>query len=122
MKNIYVLILFAVTAFINPVKAQYPIPSYNVSVNGKATFEENEQLILSPESPSRIRNVIVHSSVVHMDPSTPDISIRFYSLDGQNTYGPYLMDSNYKIFEIDDRQWGVLIVTDQEISVDVWIE
>ncbi len=107
MKKIYVLLLFVVAAFINPVKAQYPIPSYNVSVYDKATFEENEQLILSPTSPCRPRLLVVHSTVVHMVPSTPDILVWFYSLDGKNTYGPYLIDSNYKVFEIDDRLWGV---------------
>jgi hypothetical protein len=121
MKNIYVLILFVIAGFINPVKAQYPIPSYNVSVYDKATFEENEQLILSSASPCRMRQVIIHSTVVHMISSTPNISVWIYSLDGQNIYGPYPISSDYTYFEIDNRQWGVRIVTDQEILVDVWI-
>ena len=122
MKNIYFLILFTVVAFIDPVKAQYPIPSSNVTVNEKATFEENGVFNLSPESPCRMRQVIVHSTVVHSTAEAPEILVWFYSLDGQSRYGPYTIDSTYTAFTIDNRLWGVLIVTDREILVDVWIE
>jgi len=122
MKNIYVLILFVLSAFINPVKAQYPIPSYNKTVYDKATFEENDSLVLSTESPRRMRQVIIHSTVAHMLSSTTNISVWIYSLDGQNISGPYPISSNYTYFEIDNRQWGVRMVTEEEILVDVWIE
>ena len=122
MKNIYLLVLIAVAAFINPAKAQYPIPSYNVTVNGQATFEEKGQPILSPSGTDRTRQIVVHSTTLHMNASVPVISVWFYSLDGENKYGPYTLDGNYIIFEIDDRPWGVLIVTDREMLIDVWIE
>ena len=122
MKNIYVLILFVLAAFINPAKAQYPIPSYEVTVNGQATFEENDQIILPPASTDRTRQLIVHSTVAHLIASAPIISVWLYSLDGQTKRGPYTLDMNYTEFEIDERPWGVLTVTTQEVLFDVWIE
>ncbi len=122
MKNIYILILFIVVAFTNPVKAQYPIPSYDVSVYGKATFEENDRQQLSSEGSRRTRQLIVHTTIVHMNASSPDILVWIYSLDGQNRYGPFTVSNNYITFEIDFRQWGVLIFSDEEILADVWIE
>ena len=122
MKTIYLLILFASVAFINPAKAQYPIPSYNVTVNGQATFEENEQVILPPSGTDRTKQVIVQSTFVHLNAIAPIISVWFYSLDGENKYGPYTLDGKYIVFEIDDRPWGVLTVTTQAVLFDVWIE
>ena len=122
MKTVLIIIFFVAGAFVNPAKAQYPIPSYNVSVSEKASFEENDQSGLSTANPCRIRNLIVHATCVHSASSEPTVLVWIYSLDGENTYGPYSIGTIQTTFAIDNRQWGLLLMTDTEILVNVWIE
>jgi len=46
-----------------------------------------------------------------------------YSLDGETILGPYTVNGGDVLsVPIDDRDWGVLVSTDDDITVDVWIE
>jgi hypothetical protein len=105
-------------------RAQYPIPSSNVLVRGLAAFHENDQTARRPEiSPSKIRNVQVHTTGIHAILTAQASYVVVYSLDGQTVYGPYRLTED-KTFShsIDNRLWGVLVYSPNEVFVDVWIE
>lgn len=54
-------------------------------------------------------------------PSTT-ATVNLYSLDGLNVLGPYIMHGGETLMvEIDSREWGVLVQSEDHITVDVWI-
>ncbi len=101
--------------------AQFPIPSYNACVDNRATFkEEAKQFTFSQNTDGkRILHVAYKSNKTLSD----TITVYACSLDGQTLLGPaYLTPGQTISVEIDDREWGVLIYSDIEVVVDVWIE
>jgi hypothetical protein len=46
-----------------------------------------------------------------------------YSLDGETVYGPFTVYSGETLrVEIDDRECGVYVESNEDVIVDVWIE
>lgn len=99
----------------------YPIPSFNVIVNGNANFQE-----ASLKGGSVIdgrKKVQVYNSFSKSGDTPSTITVYVYSLDGQDILGPYYPASGTTLtVEIDDRLWGVLVQSASEVEVDVWIE
>jgi hypothetical protein len=98
----------------------YPIPSYNVSVNGYANFMENtqSQIIVYPAEKREVDVEVKTPS----GSSDCQATAWVYSLDNTTVLGPFAVDCNEPLqVEIDDRAWGVLIDTDEELLVSVWI-
>ncbi len=97
----------------------YPIPSRDVNINGYADFREDyrgKQPLITLEK----RGVYVTVNTI-----TPgsQATVWVYSLDRQTVYGPFTVAALEPLYQIiDDRQWGVLMNTDEEIPVSVWIE
>ena len=98
----------------------YPIPSYNITVNGFANFQENT-LSQTHVQPAEKRMLYVEVKT----PSTSSdcqATAWVYSLDNTTVLGPFTVDCSEPLqVGIDDRAWGVLIDTDEELIVSVWI-
>jgi hypothetical protein len=46
-----------------------------------------------------------------------------YSLDLQDIIGPYTVYGGETIYvDIDEREWGVIVQSEDHVEVDVWIE
>ena len=122
MKTLLLIpLLFIVTAFRADLTTQSgdnPIPSYNVHVEGYANFVESGQNRSTDQvTGKRGVNVQVHTE------SGGNAAVWVYSLDLEYVYGPYTVRPGDPFnYEIDDRLWGVLVYSQMEDLVDVWIE
>jgi len=115
-KFILLFILAAMICFSSKTFAQYPIPSYNVSVRSRADFQEK-----NPAKGRRVMNIKVQC-VGGKNLGTCQATVWVYSLDGQTILGPYTVYGGEILsVPIDDREWGVYVESDDEITVDVWI-
>jgi len=119
MKKISCLILILSGMFMARVSAQNPIPSYGVPVDHIANFQE-QQKSNKPNYPNKAKGSIIIKS----NGSLSSIAIVYvYSLDHQDILGPFTMHGGDIIsVAIDSREWGVLVESDDHITVDVWIE
>lgn len=123
MKNV---LLFPVFFFLGVqlAFAQYPIPSYNTTVDNRATFSEQYDSSVLTENiyntdKKRNLNVNYHPAKT----LTSDVIVYAYSLDHQTLLGPYdLFPYETLPIEIDEREWGILVYTEIEIILNVWIE
>lgn len=97
----------------------YPIPSYNVSVNGYANFKNNLQSLKNPVRAKQELDIQIRSgSGTHNCTAT----VWVYSLDQTTVLGPYTVTCGQTLsVPIDERQWGVLVESEEEVIVDVWI-
>jgi len=114
--------------------SQYPIPSYNVNVICKATFQESQGStgvsLLNRNNNGQVgapmakREMDIRVNCSGVSPNgTCQATVWVYSLDGQTILGPYTVNGGDVLsVPIDDRDWGVLVITDDDITVDVWIE
>jgi hypothetical protein len=100
----------------------YPIPSINIAVNGFANFRQNS-LSQALVNPAEKRDVDVEVSTPSPSISTDcQATVWVYTLDNQTVLGPFTVDCNEPLqVGIDDRLWGVLIETNEELLVSVWI-
>lgn len=108
-----------IAQFSNP----YPIPSFNIPVDsGYARFQENIHPI-NADAPLGKRDA--HVIITSRGPETSgcQAQVWLYSLDGLDILGPYtVMCGETLTVEIDERAWGVLVQTEYDVLVDVWIE
>jgi hypothetical protein len=115
------------------VFSQYPIPSYNVNVTSWANFQEyplssvvstrnsnNAGCVGSPMA-KRDMNVQVNCCGFASTDSCK-ATVWVYSLDGETILGPFTVyGGDILSVPIDDRDWGVIVSTEDDITVDVWI-
>lgn len=121
-KIIFILLLFfAFTA--NSLNAQNPIPSWNVPVYYRANFMETAKMNTSFTKNSRGKRVL------HVDAQTGGVTpsacgtVWVYSTDSLSVIGPLQLCSGESLsVDIDDREWGVLVESDDHLVLDVWIE
>lgn len=99
----------------------YPIPSANVKVNGNAIFQEN-YTNLHPKQTRERREVhvrITSASGSHQCQAM----VWVYSLDHTTLLGPFIVNCGETLtVEIDEREWGVLVESEEDVIVDVWID
>ncbi|MCX6303846.1 MAG: hypothetical protein NT040_02655 [Bacteroidetes bacterium] len=96
----------------------YPIPSYNVRVIGYANFRQDYHL--NSKSTREKRNVQVN--ITSSNPYGCTATVWIYSLDHATVLGPFTVTCGQTLtVPIDDRQWGVLVESEEEVFVDVWI-
>ena len=97
----------------------YPIPSYNVEVQGYANFVENYGNSNHPNQVLEKRDVsVLIKSGTHRCEGTAWV----YTLDHLTVLGPYsLICDETLVVEIDDQSWGVLVFSENDVLVDVWI-
>jgi hypothetical protein len=120
MKTITVFLFFLMVAFISKAQASYPIPSYGIPVYHIANFtEKNPDKSVKGEYKER-RSMWVRTT----GGGTPgNVRVIIYSLDGKNVIGPdTLGGTDLKSYEIDGREWGIIIECDEHVQVDVWTE
>lgn len=119
MKKLYCFILFLAGAGVMLSYAQNPIPSFNVPVYHVANFQEQSRKCLTEQHGRAQRTMVVDTKGSHSS-----ITIVYvYSLDKQDIFGPYTMVGEETLFvDIDSREWGVLVESEDHVTVDVWIE
>jgi hypothetical protein len=135
MKKIAFLIVFILLCCtIQQAFCQYPIPSYNVQVTGWAVFKDGGIIPGSNNVINLNKNRIFSSLAKRtMDikfncPGTTlmgncQATVWVYSLDGTTILGPFYVNGGDVLsVPIDDRDWGVVVKSDDDVSVDVWIE
>ncbi|NCA75639.1 MAG: hypothetical protein EOM90_04835 [Alphaproteobacteria bacterium] len=111
-----VLVVKAVNAQVIPT---YPIPSFNVKVIGYANFRQDYHS--NSKSTREKRNVQVN--ITSANPYGCTATVWIYSLDHTTVLGPFTVTCGQTLtVPIDDRQWGVLVESEEEVVVDVWIE
>ena len=123
----FMFVLFLCVAFVSPYNSSfaqsskpYPIPSYNILVNGIANFQESMLTCIDMVRGKSTANVrtICNKSLI-----SSNITVYVYSLDGLDCYGPFFMSGGQTLtVEIDDRVWGVAIQSVCDVPVDVWID
>jgi len=134
MKNLIITILVAFVAMApfkesnahnSPRVQNYSIPAYNVPVSQNTIFQEINHFA-TDNNTSRERRTAHCDVDTSTPPSSPNAIIavvQFFSLDGQDVYGPYNVYEDETLdVDIDDRQWGVTILeVMNESEMSVWI-
>jgi hypothetical protein len=122
------VLLFQVCLFIlgiSTVLASLPIPSYDVPVYHQANFQEKGTNKGQKAPVKGKRQMNVSAQYVNPPPngfSHPPASIWIYSLDGHDSYGPFITINDTVIqHDIDDREWGAYVECDDHVKVSIWI-
>jgi hypothetical protein len=99
--------------------AQNPIPSYNIPVYLMANFLEGAK----DAQPKGKKKIKVMGTCNNSSKTTCLATVYAYSLDQQTILGPYTLAGGQTLsIDIDDRDWGVFVQSDDHIIVSVWIE
>ena len=123
MKKLLFLSMLLFITGIQAMMGQNPIPSYNFPVSRQANFVEQRPILTTSDNSREKRQVIVKTTCVGSEISNCSATVWVYSLDGTTVYGPFTMYGGQTLrVDIDDREWGVYVTTDDQIVVDVWIE
>jgi hypothetical protein len=106
------------------ISGSYPIPSYNVPVDSGdyACFNEATSAARTPDA---LEKKDVHIRILSSNPETPgcQATVWLYSLDGLDVLGPYtVLCGDELVVTVDDREWGVIVSSQYDVTVDVWIE
>ena len=101
----------------------WPIPSYNIPVNGTAFFQESSSQTENNLNRGRRKIHVQVLSQKTLDTLSCQATVHVYSLDGLDILGPYTVTCGSTLeVEIDEREWGALVESTYEIHVSVWIE
>ena len=95
--------------------------SIYVQVTSNAVFKETHQSQISIRpAEKRVLDVQVKST---SSLSECQATVWVYSLDLTTVLGPYTVSCSQPLqVEIDERDWGVYVSTEQNLLVSVWIE
>jgi len=97
----------------------YPIPSFNVFVEGTVWFQET---VPFNSKAKRVINVHIYSTKAS-DSTNCSAEVLIYSLDHQDVLGPYTVNCGETLsVEIDDREWGVSVTPFTPVEVSVWVD
>jgi hypothetical protein len=124
MKKLFFISVLVCFAGINQLFSANPIPSYNVLVLGKASFQESTKPIIGNTVPDEKRQMNVQSSTASPTKGFAGFILRAraYRLDGSMVLGPFYFQVGQTLqISIDDRAWGVEISSDQPSRESVWI-
>jgi hypothetical protein len=111
---------FGITGVHSQLVPTYTIPSYDITVNGYADFRENFN-DLRPNQTEGKRDVDVQ---VKSGTRSPDCqaTVWVYTLDRNTVLGPYTLSCEDILqVEIDDNEWGVLVLSGADVNISVWI-
>ncbi len=99
-----------------------PIPSYGVLVHEYANFQEQSKSFGTGKL-DRGKKTMVVRSICGGTKDQCNCTVWVYTLDGQTVLGPfYLVGSDIVYVDIDEREWGVLVQSNDKVVIDVWIE
>jgi hypothetical protein len=123
MKTKTGLLIFILLCALTIVKAQYPIPSYNIDVTSKATFEQQRnQGLIAPLTIGK-KDINISGHIPSVPSGIPCAVVWLYTLDKLEILGPYELDNDEVLqVPVDERDWGVYIEVSMELSADVWID
>lgn len=97
-----------------------PIPSFGITVDTLALFTESGTYGV-PSKAKKYGYVKVYKSKPDNLPC--NAVIYWYSLDGLDFLGPFSVTCGaLLVTPIDEREWGTLVISENELLVDVWIE
>lgn len=104
--------------------ASNPIPSYNVLVQDRASFQETPPPFIGnvPKDEKRQMNIETTSSSGGSAALGASIVIvNVYRLDGRGSMGPYYLicGQSLSVF-VDDKSWGVNVMANDPTLVSVW--
>jgi len=132
-KELILAVLLLLLFGLQKAFCQYPIPSYNVNVTSWANFQEhplssgvstrNSNNAGGVGSPMAKRNMNVQVNCCGFaSTDSCKATVWVYSLDGETILGPFTVyGGDILSVPIDDRDWGVIVSTEVDITVDVWI-
>ena len=126
MKKIIILtisILMVSTVFARRVKADNPIPSFNVPVTNTASFQElNAGLSnYAPTDEKRDMNVENGAGGNRPVPGNGSITVYVYRVDHSVILGPYIVSPGQTIsVTIDEHKWGVYALAESPAIMSVW--
>jgi hypothetical protein len=121
-KILFFGIIFFLMA-LQSLKAQNPIPSYNFPVVVHANFQERRTESDQSRNCLGKRDVVVQTTCGSSTILNCSATVWVYSLDGETVYGPFTVYGGETLrVEIDDREWGVYVESNDDVIVDVWIE
>ena len=124
MKKLLFLTLLFFVAQYTVVRAEQPIPSRHARIYHAGNFREHNNpwshnpFLLKSKKEKRDMEIQVASSS-----STPKSMaiVYVYSSDLNDIVGPFNVSTgDFLTVPIDDRDWGVIIESDDHIYVDVW--
>ena len=99
----------------------YPIPSYNVLVNGITNFENILSQKDSCNNLKEKKDAHIHLNSSSLGNEDCSATVWVYSLDQTTVLGPFQVNCGETlIVEIDEREWGVLVNSEEAVQVDVW--
>ena len=88
-----------------------------------ATFQENVSTPSGENRDRAKRKIKIKINCYTKDFLTCSAIVWVYSLDGLDVLGPFTVtDGEILVVEIDDREWGCRVITEDPVFVDVWIE
>ena len=118
----FFVLLVAFCINLNAQTIIYPIPSYDVPVLGIANFQESGNTPGTLNNEKQKREVIIKAKACGIDSIDCSYTVYVYSLDGQTRLGPFTVQCGETLtVVIDDGLWGVEIISESLLCVDVWI-
>jgi hypothetical protein len=122
MKKIILISVMLMFVSLNYLVASKPIPAYNVKINSTTNFIERGGGNSGFTFTEGRRQVNVESSTTHTGPISGYTFVYVYKLDFSVVLGPFkLYPDNVLSVDIDEDKWGVLVQTDQDLSITIWI-
>ena len=121
-KHLALVIIAVIVIFCQSSSAQviptYPIPSYGVHVTGYANFRQGYHSTAKSNKEKLTANVVVTS----VGTKSCTATVWVYSLDQTTVLRPFTVSCGQTLsVPIDERLWGVLVESEEEVIVDVWI-
>jgi hypothetical protein len=123
MKKLLLISVLVCLAGLNQIFAANPIPSFNVLVTGRATFQESTKPIgrIIPGKERRMMNIQTSTASPTNGVANSIISATVYRLDGTLTLGPYyIVCGQSLVVGVDDKPWGVIVLTGVPAKFSVW--
>jgi len=128
MKKIFLLTIsiLMVTAVFAKAQGANPIPSYNVPVENKAYFQENNSILGNYDLSKEKRDINVSNDGSAGNGNGPvgggsSIAVYIYRLDQSVKLGPFIVPAGETLtIPIDVYQWGVYTQTNNPTNVSVW--
>jgi len=127
MKKLLLISVLVCFVGLSQLFAINPIPSYNVKVIGKASFQElgkpfiSVNNIITKEKRQLNVETTISSGGGKSGLSNSIVAISVYRLDGQITMGPYFLICGQSLtVGIDDQPWGVNLIAQDLSIISVW--
>ncbi len=123
--SILVLLFIGIIYPFSNARAQYPIPSFKVTLEQvNTTFEEDSENDLFSKTVSREERQLVIEVVDDIPSQLSWAIVVVYSIDGLDELGPYTTYEGFPLrVDIDEREWGINVTDFLEgCTVSTWIE